>query len=89
MTSIDTRFLTVHPSTAAWWARRDKCRACAHYMPSIEHQKDRGGERCGALMMPNAVRTGRSIAAYCVDARSEGARCGPGAAMFTPKKGKR
>lgn len=33
MPEIDTRFLKIHPATAAWFERRKKCESCANRTP--------------------------------------------------------
>lgn len=88
--ATDAAWLQLHPATALWQQQREKCRACAHHLPSVEGARDRGGERCGALRIRmGGGGKGRRVHPYCPDVRAEGGKCGPGAAMFTPKKGKR
>ena len=86
----DATMLQPHPATVVWWQQRDKCRACAHYLPSVEGARDRGGERCQRVRARiGGAGKGRHIHTYCPDARAEGAECGPEAALFEPKKGTR
>jgi hypothetical protein len=90
MRVTDATWLQLHPATALWHQQREKCRACAHHLLSVERARDQGGERCGALRIRIGGRGGgRHVHPYCPDARADGGECGPGAAKFTPKKGKR
>jgi hypothetical protein len=47
-----------------------------------------GGERCSAARyrIGLAGKSGRTIDAYCIDARDDVSRCGPDAALFKPKR---
>ncbi len=83
---VSDEFLRPHPATLAWWSARDGCRTCRHYlMPVYNGGLDSGGERCGRLHTSvGAAGLGRRVNPYCVDARGEGARCGPGAALREP-----
>lgn len=78
---VSAEFLRPHPATLAWWAARDACRTCRHHLMPV----DSGGERCGRLYARvGSGGVGRCVNAYCIDARGEGARCGPGAALHEP-----
>lgn len=82
---IDTTFLRPHPATLAWWAARDACRTCSHHMPPAVFGD---GERCRRLQRPiGGGGYGRRIHPYCIDARDEGAECGPAASLRRPVKG--
>lgn len=70
---IDTQFMTVHPATEAWWARRKMCKAC-------KHLDDNGGVMTCRKTVSNLP--GRRRLEYCIDARSEGGACGPDAVLF-------
>lgn len=92
MPEIDQRFLTLHPATAVWRAQREKCEQCAHsYVPNSNDPKTEGHEglRCRKTTPQNCFKRGgfkiNDPTAYCIDARLEGAPCGPGAALFQPK----
>jgi hypothetical protein len=83
---VSGEFLRPHPATLAWWAARDACRTCRHHlMREDSGGLDSGGERCGRLYTRvGSAGVGRRVNPYCVDARGEGARCGPGAALREP-----
>lgn len=86
-TVTDRTFLRLHPATALWWRQRPKCRACAHYIADVQHDRSNSGERCSASRVRiNAGRRSRTITMHCIDARIDGAPCGPAAALFEPKK---
>ena len=77
---IDTRFLTIHPATTLWHQQRDQCERCAHF---ALREGDEGESimRCKAVRV--APRRSRpTLGAYCIDARSEGAACGPDAILY-------
>jgi len=77
------------------WAReRSQCESCAHYYVDTESYKRDGATaiRCRALksnQTPTNSKYGRILDAYCIDAREQGAPCGPSGNLFTPKGGKR
>lgn len=73
---LDERFLHTHPATLKWWAQRDKCEKCAHVL----RHSDASGRYCVAV--PKG-RGGQYVA--CIDARTEGKRCGPDAKLFEVK----
>lgn len=89
---LDTRFLSVHPTTARWWAQREKCRACAHYLPPTELMPH-VGEKCGASPWPGAGWPQKQFE-MCIDARATAedrgdgrdGLCGPDAVMWEPAK---
>lgn len=88
---IDTRFLSVHPDTAAWWRRRDKCEGCANLVKP-ETATGVKAMRCSASPREDkgvgaaAARRGNwQDLHYCIDARLPGMACGPRAALFTAK----
>ena len=66
---IDTRFLTLHPATAAWWDRRARCESCRHLLVTAHHE----GERIMRCRL--AKQNGPNGAQYCIDARSEEGIC--------------
>jgi hypothetical protein len=78
---IDTRFLTVHPATAAWWDRRDRCESCRHLLVTRHYEGERI-MRCSA-----AKQGGPNGAQYCIDARSEEGICRPEARRWEPVSG--
>jgi hypothetical protein len=84
---LDTTFLRVHSRTRRWWQERETCRACVHYVFGVDKHGS-GGERCAAVRVRVGLtgRSGRTLNQYCIDARDEGARCGPNATLFKPKR---
>ena len=78
MPEIDQRFLTPHPATALWWEQREKCEKCVHL------NRQSYAIRCTKTTSIDDFRKSVSYA-YCIDARLEGAPCGPNAALFKPK----
>lgn len=73
---MDPRFLAVHPATALWWQQRGKCEACVHV-----RRVGKTAMYCTASPAPSRVGF------YpCIDARAEGARCGPDARRFELKR---
>jgi hypothetical protein len=82
--TIDETFLRAHPRTALWQRQRAQCAGCAHLIDAplpLQHQ----AMRCAAVPVPQ--RQGRPRAhdpEFCIDAREEGAACGPDAVLFTP-----
>jgi hypothetical protein len=93
-TPIDTRFLSVHPSTLTWWQRRETCRACKHHSADDARLYENKAERCHAYKPPR-VHRGPLPYELCVDARAAAAEredgkaglCGPAAKMFEQKEG--
>ena len=77
---IDTRFLTVHPATAAWWDQRGRCESCRHLLVTAHYE----GERIMRCRL--AKQGGANGAQYCIDARSEKGSCGPDAALWEEKE---
>ena len=49
---IDTRFLIVHPATAAWWDQRGQCESCRH-MRLKRGEGNEGVMRCAAAHHPD------------------------------------
>lgn len=83
MMKLDTRFLKVHPATAAWWDQREKCARCAHVLNQLENfPRAMPVMRCKIT----PVSVGRQPHAYCIDARSEGSACGPWASLWEGKE---
>jgi hypothetical protein len=90
---------TTHPLTALWWQQRDKCRQCLFHTPmGTVKNNSRGslGERCSAVTVEDMRAVwldlyGRRAVgppdalAFCIDARSAGAPCGPQAMLFKSK----
>lgn len=92
MPEIDQRFLTLHPATALWFEQRKTCEQCAHsYVPNNNDPRVEGHEglRCMATKPDRSCKRGgfriNEARSYCIDARLEGAPCGPDAALFKPK----
>lgn len=85
--ALDPRFLTVHPRTALWWRQRSKCEKCAHRVEGPEHRDGKGGVLCSVVFRHIGAErwVGRSINAYCIDAREPDAKCGPAAKLFKPR----
>jgi len=91
MRIIDERFLTPHPRTVLWFAQRGKCERCVNSHQDGDRTSGKrthggmvGGMRCSAA---KDEKSRRATDAYCIDAREEGAKCGPGAKLFKPLKG--
>lgn len=90
---IDTRFLTLHPVTAAWHARRDKCRQCKHHHQDDAKLYEHKAERCHAYKLTRTSRGRAPSFELCVDARATADErddglaglCGPAAVLFEPK----
>jgi hypothetical protein len=82
---LDDRFLTVHPATSAWWAQRSRCRKCESHHVQTE-SCGATMERCAAVAdrKPGPKARGDGMA-YCIDARLDGAPCGPKAELFKAK----
>ena len=68
----DTRFLSVHPRTLAWWREREQCLRCRNYRKMSSRL-----QYCAAT----PVARNRYPAA-CIDAREPGCPCGPQALLF-------
>ena len=78
-TLLSDEFLKPHPATALWWQQREQCMRCANVDRRLEgHKQVSEVLRCKLSRTP----AGRKEWAYCVDARSEGRECGPGAKLF-------
>ncbi len=88
----------VHPATLLWWQQRDKCNACVHRKDKGQSVTGRGGlgDRCTATLVRDmaplwmATYDKANIGppdelVYCIDARLEGAPCGPAARLFKEK----
>lgn len=90
MMQIDTRFLSVHPATAAWWGQRERCESCRHCAVSYGLDGHRI-MRCAVSQHKDPVLrrlyAGRAtdMRVYCIDARAEGGDCGPDARLYEPK----
>ena len=79
MATLRSEFLSVHPATALWWEQRGQCQRCAHVRIKMEaFDESVPVMRCAMVRTPR----GRQELAYCIDARLEGARCGPEAKLF-------
>jgi hypothetical protein len=82
--NIDQTFLSPHPETVAWQARREKCRSCKHLLksPSVKGKEHDPFMRCGLWPLVSVQQPGKLHYAYCIDARLPGAQCGPDAALW-------
>ena len=88
---IDTRFLTVHPATATWWAQRGRCESCRH----LRLRRGEGNEgvmRCAVSKHSDpqvrhmlGVGPDVDLRPYCIDARGEKGDCGPEARLWEEK----
>lgn len=96
---LDVRFLTVHPVTAKWWAQREKCRTCSHYIAPLADtltkvpKNKNMAERCDASRNYRPQGGGKPLPDYCIDARAGADErddgrvsiCGPDAVLWEPK----
>ena len=89
---IDTRFLSVHPATLAWWQQRQQCQQCKHCAVSYG-QDGQAIMRCAVsqhkdplVRRMHAGRTMSDMRIYCIDARDEGGDCGPDAKLWEGKE---
>ena len=76
---LDTRFLSVHPATQAWWEQRPKCRTCAHLVLVDGHEGEED-MRCRQMR-----QNGPRGHAYCIDVRGPDGACGPWASLWEEK----
>lgn len=84
----------VHPRTLLWWEQREQCVRCLRSHQDGDatngcartHFGDAAGLRCSEVRrhIGGGNAAGRNIDVYCIDARSEGALCGPDARLFKP-----
>lgn len=79
---LDQRFLTTHPETEAWWARREKCQGCHNLIGESQLSRGSDGMRCRAAPARVSWQP-KAEYSYCIDARSEGP-CGPSALLWQP-----
>ncbi len=90
---------TTHPLTAQWWQQREKCRACLYHtrMGTVNNRGGSLGERCSVVTVGEMAGVWKKLygrralgppaeMAFCIDARSEGAPCGPEAKQFRSKE---
>lgn len=71
---VDPRYLTLHPATALWWTQRGQCEGCIHMCRTTPE----------AMTCTVTRAASRSGYAPCIDARAEGAPCGPEAKLWVP-----
>lgn len=86
---IDTRFLTLHPATAAWFAQRETCRRCA-WLIDIVGTRELDSMRCRKAPQATICQDPRRATRryyFCIDARLPDGPCGPDAALFKPREG--
>lgn len=90
---LDTTYLSVHPATLDWWKLREKCLQCRHVMVAPDASSAASAAqvmRCAAARKrAGGNGGGKTVSLYCIDERLEGAACGPAAARFVAKVGKR
>ena len=92
---LDTTFLREHPATRLWRAQREQCDRCLHRIDMGAMKGKREGDplgmRCAQTpvsAIPDKPKLGRwsfDDPAFCIDARLEGAPCGPDALLFKGK----
>lgn len=87
--------LEPHPRNVAWGEQREACRRCLYHTSMGPASRGHGGlgERCSQVTVRDMVDVWRQVygrkqpgppdeMVYCIDAREEGAPCGPEAKLF-------